>query len=290
MLQEVIRAYIETKLNGNTVSLDESSTNNIPFVVGQYYKDLSNERDFIYSIENGYKTIETVYVPVNMSFTAEYKPMKGTVTGSATAHLEMFICVDDNNAMKRIEACNHLASPNTIIGNSEIVADGTTNYNTVWNMSAILDDGHIVAFNGHQYITLSCDVFIEFSDTYHFGNEYTIGFDGSTVNFLSFKNERGCEEDLPQILGEIEQKGGIKTNGKTYTLSVYVDDTISDMLDDWDSAFDQDEVHQISISTPTTTSAMTFAVQVKSYVYTLEKGEFVAVSIEFVISDGTYSA
>lgn len=289
MLSEIVRASIETKLNANLVALAESATNHVPFTVGQYYKDLSSEKDFIFTIENGYKTIETSYVPVNMVFTAEYKPLKGTRTGSATAHLEMFVCVDDNNATNRIEACNYLSEPDVVIGNSETLADGSTNYNTVWNMSAITDDGHIVAFNGHQYITLSCEVFIEFSDTYFFGNSYSISFDETAVNFISAKNERGCEEDLPQILGEIEQKGGIKTNARTFTLSAYLDDGLSDILDSWESAFDQDEIHQISITTPTSGTAISTSVQVKSYVYNIEKGELVSASIEFVVSDGTYT-
>lgn len=285
MLQEVIRANIETKLNANTIPLVSSPSNSPYFVLGQYYHDDTENKDFIYSIENGYKTIEPNYVPCAMVFNASYKPLHGTLTGSATVNIDFMVSYDDDFNAK-LSALEQFVVE--VIGNSESIVDGSTTYRTVWNMSSLTPDPKVLRFNGTEFVIITTTVYIEFSDTYHYGNEYGITFDEHEINFISFKNERGIEEDLPHILGETESKGGAKTNARTHTLTCNVDDTMSAILDAWETAFDQDGVHQITFDSPTLATPLDISVVIKAYVYMIEKGEIVSVTITFIISDIAY--
>jgi len=287
MLQEVIRASIESKLNANTVSYADSSSTSILFVLGQYFQDDDGKRTFIYNITNGFREVAASYVPCTMEFRADYQALAEQITGSATCTLTFFVAVGDADQNNRIEALNQVVS--LIVGNFEDIVDGSTTYHTVWNMNAITPPQSVETFNGIKYITMRTDVYIEFSDTNHYGNEYTIELDEAEINFLSFKSERGCEDDTPQPLGTSEQKGGVMTNLRTWTLTAFVDDTMSGILDAWEDDFDQDEVHDITITSPTMTTAVSLDVQVQSYVYIPEKGEKTKVTIVFFPSDGSYS-
>jgi len=290
MLQNVLRANIQGKLNTNTAYYTESPSNNIRFVLGQFYhndtEDEYNNRDFIYTIENGYKTIDATYVPCSMRFQSEYTPLLGTKTGRSTIPIDFFICIEDADADNRIEATNQIVT--SVVGNAEDVVDGATTYHTVWNMSAITDAGQIYYFNGKKYIILQTTIYIEFSDTFHYGNEWSITFDEHEINFISFKSELGGEEDLPQLLGSAEAKGGIKTNARTFSMTCYVDDYMSGIIDGWEASFNQDAVHQIAYVSPTNAAVIDLSVVIKDRVYSLEKGEKVSVTIVFVISDIAY--
>ncbi|HOO43430.1 MAG TPA: hypothetical protein PKU69_00025 [Bacillota bacterium] len=291
MIQEVIRQYIEDALNANTVALISSPTNNVKFYVGQYIRDEADQsvyKDFIYTIQNGYKTIETSYVPVNIYTSIEYKPLKGTRTGFATCHLQMFVCADDNDTMARIEACNWLGEPNIIVGLSTDLTDSAITYHSVWNMSGLADEGVIAYFNGHKYIILDCEIYIDFSDTCRYGNEYKVEIDGIEIRKLSLKDERECEDDLPHMLGTIEAKGGIKTNAALRSITGYVDDAISAIFDDYEVEFNQDEVHQMTIKTPTNPNGRDFPIQVRSYVLNAELGEKASYTLSYVLSDTLY--
>jgi uncharacterized repeat protein (TIGR02543 family) len=286
MLQEVIRANIETKLNANTVPLVSSASNNPYFVLGQYFHDDTENKDFIYSIENGYKTIEPTYVPCAMIFNAPYRPLFGTLTGSATINIDFMIAVDTDFDAK-ISALDQFVT--MVVGKNEDIVDGGSTYHTVWNMSSMTPNPRVMRFNGTEFVIITTTVYIEFSDTYHYGNEYTIAFDENDINFPSFKSERGIEEDLPHILGASEAKGGAKTNARTFSLTCYVDDTMSAVLDAWETAYNQDTVHQLTYDSPTLTTPLDISVIIKSYVYTIEKGEIVSVTITFIISDVSYT-
>lgn len=286
MLQEVIRANIETKLNANTTALVTSPSNNVLFVVGQYFKDETDNYDFIYNIENGYKTIDATYVPVSMRFTADYRPLYGTKSGSAIINLDFMVAID-NDYDSKISAIDSLVS--LVVANSEDVVDGAVTYHTVWNMSAFTDKGQIYYFNGTKFIIITTTVYIEFSDTYHYGNEWTVALDEHDINYLSFKSEVGGEEDLPQVLGQAEAKGGIKTNSRTFTLTCFVDDYISAVIDGWETAFNQETVHQLALETPTYATHIDVSVVLKDRVYNLEKGEIVSVTMVFVVSDVAYT-
>jgi len=195
MLQNVLKTNIEAKLNANTTALVSSPTNNVYFVLGQYFHDDSENADFIYQIENGYKTIDATYVPCSMRFKADYTPLFGTKTGSAVIDVDFFICADDVDFNARLSALDEVVA--LIVGNSESVTDGSTVYKTVWNMTAFTDLGKVFIFNGKHYIGLNTTIFVDFSDTYHYGNEWSLKLDATTLGFLSAKSERGGEEDLP---------------------------------------------------------------------------------------------
>jgi len=288
MLQEVLRANIETKLNANTVATVSSPSNNVLFVMGQYYQDETqepNESDFIYNIENGYKTIDATYVPCSMRFQAEYTPLYGTKTGSATIPVDFFVAYDVDFQSK-LTALNQVIA--SIVGNVEDVVDDTDTYHTVWNMTALTDMGKVFVFNGTRFIGITTTISIEFSDSFHYGNEYTIELNEQDINFISFKSERVGQEDVPQILGDTEAKGGVQTNARTYTLSCYVDAYISALLDGWETAYAQDTVYQIEYDSPTLSAPLELSVRIKDYVYNLEKGEKVSVTISFIMSDTAF--
>ena len=68
MISEVIREYVETKLNDNTVSKR--------FVLGMYAYLEDQENDFIYTVKNGYTLIETSFIPCMMTFNISYQPIQ----------------------------------------------------------------------------------------------------------------------------------------------------------------------------------------------------------------------
>jgi len=98
-------------------------------------------------------------------------------------------------------------------------------------------------------------------------------------------SERGCEEDLPHILGAMEAKGGIKTNNRTFAITVLVDDVMSAMIDGFETAYDQETVRLLTYDSPTLTTPITISVCIKDYVYNLDKGEKVSITLTLVVSD-----
>lgn len=148
MLQEVLRANIEAKLNNNTQS--------VLFVLGQYIKK-DGEQEFVYNIKNGYRYIEKTYIPCMMNFSAEYKAIPSSVTGFATITLN-FLVADDDYTDDKLTGIEEVVTK--IIANSETITDDAKTYKTVWNMDAITPSG-IMLVNGYYYVQLNTTIYIE---------------------------------------------------------------------------------------------------------------------------------
>ena len=223
MIQEVIRSNIESKLNNNT--------QNLVFVVGSYaYLDNSesNYKDFIYNVRNGYRQIETDYIPVMMEFIADYEPIPNQINGMATINLTFLVqseTLEQANFNLKLSAMNELVSK--VVGNSEDLVDGSDTYHSVWNMNAIVVAGSTQPLNGKYYTQFQTTVYIDFSDTIHYSNEYNnISLDGHTLIVIDGNETRDNQEIYPHVYGTKEAKGSNETSSWNASITVLVDDWV----------------------------------------------------------------
>jgi len=277
MLQEVIRANIEAKLNNNTQSA--------VFVLGQYAKKDDEEFDYVFNIDNGYKLVEHTYIPGMMRFTAEYRAIPSSITGLASIPISFLVATDSEQSLK-LEALEELISK--VVGNSESVVDGSTTYNTVWNMEAITPEGGLQLLNGDYYIQLNTTIYIEFSNTFYFGNQWQYWLTGgnfSTATRIypySSKKERNMELQTPQILGEVEAKSLAESATWSATLVLWVNSGLSALLDSLNGSYNPETAYTLLIKTPTNASGYSATVIIQSFSETNDLGERATASITFM--------
>ena len=282
MLHEAIRASLETKLNNNTAGK--------VFIVGSFAKTDDSDKDFIYNVQNGYTLVETNYIPVMMTWTCAYQAMPGQINGNAKLGLQLLVLADPERTDAEFQADLAVleeAVPQ-IVGNFESVVDGAKTYKTVWNMDALQPTG-LVQFNGHYYVNVVTTVYVDFSDTNAYGNEFLYYINETQIKPYDVSIKRINEEDTPHALGDTESKGGNRTSGWTAELTVYVDDFIQELVDTFsrsDYAFDT--IFKFSEVTPTRTTPLDISVRLASATYNPSLGEKVFASLVFFKSDDAY--
>ena len=276
MLQEVIRANIEAKLNNNTQS--------VVFVLGQYAKKTDGDYDYVYNIDNGYKLVEHTYIPGMMRFTAEYRAIPSSITGLASIPISFLVAADSEQTLK-ITALEELVSK--VVGNNESLADGSTTYYSVWNMEAIAPEGGLQLLNGAWYIQLNTTIYIEFSNTFYFGNQWQYWITGGNFTTAtriypySSKKERNMELQTPQILGEVEAKSFAESATWSATLVLWVNSGLSALLDSLNGAYNLETAYTLLIKTPTNSSGYSATVIIQSFSETNDLGERATASITF---------
>jgi hypothetical protein len=225
LISEAIRSAIETKLNNNTA--DEQ------FVVGSYAYLEDKDRDFIYNVRNGYKLIESNYIPCMMDFSVSYEPIPDVINGYATIGLT-FLLSSDNQAEfeSELEAVEELVAK--VVGNDDSIVDGSTTYNAVWNMDALMPTGETKPLNGTYYTKIQTTVYITFSDTFYMLNRYKYYLGilvGEVINYTQIKAVdgnviRNNTKNYPHKRGDREAKGGIDESAWVGSFSVNVDSFI----------------------------------------------------------------
>jgi len=222
LISEVIRNAIETKLNNNT--------ENQVFVVGSYAYLEDKKADFVYNIRSGYNLIENNYIPVLMEFTADYEPIPATLSGFATITLTFLLNSDIQSVFDtQLEATEEIVAK--LVGNQESLTDGSKSYNTVWNIDALLPSGQTRPLNGNYFTQIATTVYVDFSDTYYYGNRYTykLGTSSSSMNVVKpFTGDltRTNIENYPHRISDGEARGGNEESSWSMELSVYVDSFI----------------------------------------------------------------
>jgi len=280
MIQERIRSLIETKLNDNTLNKD--------FTVGSYAYLEDKKRDYIYSINNGYKLIDTNYIPVMMEFTCEYQAIPSQINGFATIPLTFLLKAETQEDLESdLSVLDEFVSK--IIANSETIADGSKTYNSVWNIMGLIPAGDTRPINGTYYTQIQTTVYVDFSDTNYYGNQYIYHLNGSQVMPTDRSLGRDNEEDLPHAKGSYESKGLNKSSAVTFTLEFYVNSTISAIVDLLDSeTYNMNTVYQLSITTPTRAKT-DYSVMIKGAQVSTDLGEKATISITFYKSILAYS-
>lgn len=228
MLQEVLRENLETKLNNNSGGK--------VFKVGSYAyledyyseKNDGEQRDFIYSVKNGYDLISTNYIPCMADFVIEYKAIPNSITGISTITVNFLLDADTTQEALNADISYVGEVINEIIGNSEDITDGTKTYHTVWNMDGLEPAGVTKPINGKIYTQLRTTIYITFSDNYYISNKYnTITLDGESLVILGGNMERDNEEIYPQKLNNTESKGlNATTSWVGRELTMYVNDWV----------------------------------------------------------------
>ena len=219
LISEVIRSAIETKLNNNT----ESQV----FQVGSYAYLEDKKADFIYTIRNGYTLIDNNYIPVLMEFTADYEPIPSVLSGFATITLTFLLNSDIQSVFDtQLEATEEVVAK--IVGNIESLTDGTATYNTVWNMEALLPSGQTRPLNGNYFTQIATTVYVDFSDTYYYGNRYAYKLGASSASMNVIKPYAGSldrtnTENYPHRISDGEAKGGNEESSWSAEMTVYVD-------------------------------------------------------------------
>jgi hypothetical protein len=281
MIQETLRSLIETKLNNNTKGKK--------FVVGSYAYLEDRDEHFIYNVRSSYKTIEKNFIPVNMSFSASYQAIPTQINGSAKISLTFLILAD-----KQVDLDTDLATLDEfvpkIVGNFETLEDDT--YNSVWNMDAFVPLGLTERpINGNYYLQVQTNVYVDYSDSNYYGNQYQYFLNGSRIYPYEPNIQRQNEEDTPHLLGDLESKGGMKTSNWSATWVFYVNNAISSVIDRFSSStYDMNDIYQFREITPTRTTALNIPVRIQSAVYNPILGEKVFASITFVKADDSYVA
>lgn len=276
MIQEVIRSSIESKLNDNTYDK--------VFIVGSYAYLGDKDATFLYSIKSNYTLIETSYIPVMMTFVADYAALPGQINGIATIALDFLInSRNEENQELDLNAMNEIVSK--VVGNYEDLVDGTTTFHTVWNMDALTPAGVTEPINGVYYTVIKTNVYIEFSDSNLFGNAYRYYLDGKALNLYDGNINRENEENYPHRLGEYEAEGGIDTSQWTGLLVSYVDSNLESIVDGISSnTYDMEKVYTYS-EYKNGTLLHTFPVKISSLNRPIKKGEKQYVSIGLIKSD-----
>ncbi|MCK9576751.1 MAG: InlB B-repeat-containing protein [Clostridia bacterium] len=280
MIQEAIRSLIESKLNDNTVGKE--------FIVGSYAYLEDKGKEFVYNVKNGYKLIETNFIPSMMVFTCDYKAIPLQINGNASISITFLLSAETQADMQTdLDTLDEFVSK--IIGNNEDIVDGTKTYHSVWNMSALIPAGLTDPINGVRYIQVQTTVYVGFSDTNHFGNEYEYRLNDVRIYPYDVNNSRNNEENNPHRLGDYESKGGNSTSVWTSTLTVLVSDFISSLVDMFSSnTYDMEKVYNYNEITPTNQVGVTFAVKIQSAVYQPNLGELVLATITFFKSDDVF--
>ena len=280
MLQEAFRSNIESKLNDNTLNKE--------FRVGQFVR-LDDQSDlFVYDIRGGYELISTDFIPVMMVMTSTYQAIPNQINGLATISLQFLVQANDKDQTDlTISSMDEMVSK--VVGNFESVVDGSTTYKTVWNMDAFFPTGSLELINGVYYTPITTTIYIDFSDTNYYGNEYEYYIDETQITPYSVNIQRANEEDVPHILGQKEAKGGNKTSQWTATATVYIDSFISALIDEVSSPdYDMDTIYKFSEVTPTRSTPLDISARIQSIVYNPELGVKTFATITFIKSDEAY--
>lgn len=276
MIQEVIRASIEYKLNDNT--------SNKKFIVGSYAYLEDKDQHFVYSIKRGYRLIETDYIPSIMSFSATYSALPNQINGIATINMEFLIKSDYQEQFDDgLIALNEIVSK--IVGNYEDLVDGATTYHTVWNMDALTPAGITNPINGNYFTRIQTVIYIEFSDSNLFGNAYRYYLDDQLLTLYDGGVNRENEENYPHKQGDYEAKGGLTTSQWTATLICYVDSAVETIVDGISSGtYDMEKVYTYK-EAKNGSDLHTFPVKITSISRPILLGEKQYVSISLIKSD-----
>lgn len=281
MIAERIRSLIENKLNDNTY--------NKRFVVGSYVYLEDEQRGFIYNVKNGYTLVETNFIPSMMVFTAEYQPMPTQINGNAVIPMTFLLAAETQEQFELdLTALDEVIEK--IVGNSEKIVDGSKVYNSVWNMSALMPKGATSPINGVYYTQIDTTIYVSFSDTNHYGNEYEYYLNRVRVMQYDLPINRNNEPNNPHLLGDTEAKGGNSTSVWSTPFTFYVNDFLSQIIDTFSADdYNMEQVYLFKEITPTNQTGNEFAVKISSATYNPSLGEKVLATIEFIKSDEAFS-
>lgn len=285
LISEAIRLAIETKLNSNTAGET--------YYVGSYAYLEDTGEDYLYTVRNGYKLIDYNYIPCMMDFTVSYEPIPNAINGVAVVGLT-FLLKSDTQAEfdEELEATEQLVA--LIVGNDDQIVDGSTTYNAVWNMDALVPAGETKPLNGTYYTQIRTTVYITFSDTFFMGNRYKyyLGtLSGETVTYTRFYPidgdvTRANEEEYPHLLGDKEAKGGVKnsawsasftTNVNTFIETNIFNDTSSENYDLSKVFYYKETVNDVQTNA--------FKVHVKNIKHPVVLGDYQMISFDLFKSD-----
>lgn len=282
MLSEAIREEIETRLNNNTQGK--------VYQVGAYSYNEDTQKDFIFTVKNGYTEVDVNFIPVFITPATTYQPIVGQINGNFTIGLEALILAENTATMQTdVETTDELISKIVADPFSDIV-DGAKTYHTAWNMEGLVASSGLFSLNGNLYFKLSTTIYIEFSDTNNFGNQFVYYLNDRRIKPFIVKVTRDNEENNPHLLGETEAKGGNATSVWTADMTFYVSDFISSVVDTLSSAaYNMEEVYLFKEVTPTKPEGEEFYVKLKNGNYSVDMGTKATVNMIFYKSDDSYT-
>jgi hypothetical protein len=276
MIQEIIRASIEQKLNNNTA--------NKKFVVGSYAYLQDKDQHFVYNVKQGYRLIEKNFISTIITFTADYSALPNQINGVATIGVEFLVKSDYQEDLDTdLLALDQVVSK--IVGNYEDLVDNSTTYHTVWNMDALLPAGLTNPINGNYYTRIQTNIYVEFSDTNLFGNAYRYYLDNELLTLYDGGVNRENEENYPHKQGDYESKGGNTSSQWSATLICYVDSAVDTIVDGISSGtYDMEKVYTYK-EAKNGADLHTFPVKITSISRPILLGEKQFVSISLIKSD-----
>lgn len=232
MISEVIRSSIETKLNTNSKGQR--------FQVGSYAYLEDQQADFIYTIRGGYQLIVKDYIAVMMDFSAEYEPIPSVLSGYATISLTFLLNAENQDIFdNQLKATEEIVEK--LVGLHETLTDNDKSFSSVWNIDGLIPTGQTRPINGIYYTQITTNVYVDFSDTFYFGNRYTykLGLtENRTTEIKPYLGEvqRINTENYPHRTADNEARGGVDESAWGIQMTIYVNDFIeTNILNDLSS-------------------------------------------------------
>ena len=276
MIQEVVRKLIEDKLNDNTKSKK--------FIVGQYFYDEDKSKHFLYSVKTGYTIIEKNYIPCMITFSGDYTAIPNQINGYADIDAEFLIAAEDKEILNEDLSTLDELKPK-IIGNYEIFADDSVDFESVWNMGTLLPIG-VTLINGEYYTRIKTVISVDFSDTNTYGNAYKYTLNGNYIVPYKGSNDRQNDENYPHRLNDLEAFGGNDESRWTCTMQLYADTYVKGILESIASGtYDMAEVFLFSQRNYEGDVINEFPVQITSLSQPIFLGERQYITLSLIKSD-----
>jgi hypothetical protein len=283
LIQEKIRQLIETKLNDNT--------QNKKFIVGKYIYSEDEDRDFVYNVKTGCKLIEKNFIPSMIDFSGNYQAIPDQINGNATIGVQFLLEAEEKEKLDNdLSALDEVLSK--IIGNHEMIVDGSITYESVWTMDIPIPAGVTSPMNGVYYTRVDTTISISFSDTNRFGNSYRYYLDDNLIVGYDGQDSRENTENAPHLYDAFEAKGGNDESVWSLTLTAYIDSYLETEFADT-IASETYNMHKVytfkekkyNKATGLYTTINTFPVQVRSVSKPILLGEKSYITISLFKSD-----
>ena len=283
IIQEVIRAFLEEKLNENTYNLE--------FIVGKFI--MENDTEFVYNERVGQRLIKKDFIPIYLpSYNGDYVPLHTTESGNIDVPLIAYLIKEENlDFENRVNALSQVL-PKLV---------GTYNkretYSFITTTSLLSPPSEHITINGKIYIALNFVVSFTFSDKYLLANaiDYYLVDDEENEEFIPYieaREQRGVTDEAIQILGTTHAKSLIEENVFSTSLVVYEPKSIVtnpllcaliDSLED-SNGYQQNKKYTLKKVKTRDTDVKTITREcvVVSYNTTMPRGDKNTLSLEFI--------
>jgi hypothetical protein len=226
-----------------------------------------------------------------IDFSGNYQAIPDQINGNATIGVQFLLEAEEKEKLDNdLSALDEVLSK--IIGNHEMIVDGSITYESVWTMDIPIPAGVTSPMNGVYYTRVDTTISISFSDTNRFGNSYRYYLDDNLIVGYDGQDSRENTENAPHLYDAFEAKGGNDESVWSLTLTAYIDSYLETEFADT-IASETYNMHKVytfkekkyNKATGLYTTINTFPVQVRSVSKPILLGEKSYITISLFKSD-----